>query len=63
MIRLRIPGMGRQPANQEFLEEIADRGAPNANQRVFKSQLHSITVTGWIVEIGNSAGGQASQDA
>jgi len=60
MIRLRIPGVGRQSANQEFLEEIADRGAPNANQRVFESQLHSITVTGWIVEIGNPAGCQAS---
>src|ERR1700678_713598 len=63
MIRLRIPGVGRQSANQEFLEEIADRGAPNTNQRVFESQLHSITVASWIVEIGNSAGGQASQDA
>lgn len=60
---MRIAGVGRQSANEKFLEKIADRGAPDADKRVFESQLRSIAATRRIVEIGDATGSEASQDA
>ena len=55
--------MGRQSANEEFLEEIADPRAANTNQRIFESQHRSTSVARRIVEVRDSTGGHASQYA
>jgi hypothetical protein len=55
--------VGRQFANEEFLKEVRDSRRANADKRIFESQPNSITAARRIVEVGDAAGGKASQDA
>jgi hypothetical protein len=52
-----------QLRGNEFLEDIRDSRFPNPDQRVREHQSDCIAILGWIVEIGDSAGGEISGDA
>ena len=52
-----------QFADDKFLKKIGDGGCAYADQRVFKSESHSIAIFGRVVDIGNSASREASDEA
>ena len=52
-----------QLANEEFLQEIGDTGAADADRRVFEGQTRSTPAACRVVKIRDAAGGEATQDA
>jgi len=52
-----------QFANDKFLKKIGDGGCTYTDQRVFKSESQSIAIFGCVVDVGDSAGGEASNEA
>src|SRR5579863_10267683 len=70
-ISVSVRGFGRvgvgktlaEPADEKLLKDVRSSGCANADQRVFKGQTRTIAVGCGIVEIRDSAGCQASEDA
>src|SRR5271154_416380 len=54
--------MGRELAQEKFLNNIADCAAANCDERILKGQRRPIAILGGIVQIGNAACGEVSDD-
>src|SRR5580698_9178133 len=52
-----------QPSDDKFLKEIGCSCFSNFDERIFERQCRSIAVLRWIVQVGNTACGDASEDA
>jgi hypothetical protein len=65
--RLRIwEGSGRdaggEVGDQELLEDVACGGDDGTDAGAFEGECAAGAVGGWIVEVGNCAGGEAAED-
>jgi len=45
------------------LKKIGDRGCAYTDQRVFKGESHSVAIFGGVIDIGDSAGREAANEA
>jgi hypothetical protein len=52
-----------QLRDNKLLEDIGDSRFPNPDHCVGEHNSDSIAIVSWIVEIGDSAGGEISEDA
>src|SRR5882762_5409647 len=60
--RLMVRNIPRYFPDDKLLQKV-DRGSlANPDERVFKRQFQSIAILRWIVEIGDTASGEASKD-
>src|SRR5262249_22300536 len=56
-------GGGRESADDEFLEEIGGSVRADADQRGFHGEAEAVAVLSRVIEIGDAASGQASENA
>ena len=54
--------MGGEFTDQELLKQVLRGARCNADAGRFKRHAQIRLVAGWIVEVGDSAGGQAAED-
>src|SRR5579859_3229523 len=55
--------LGRQMANKEFLQKVADGGGADTDPRIFEGEFRSLAVVRGIVKVRDAAGGEAAEDA
>jgi hypothetical protein len=57
-------GMASRPfADDEFLQDVGDRGGADTDERVFEGESHTVAVFGRVIDVRDSAGGEAADEA
>src|ERR1700682_4390912 len=54
--------VGGKFANHKFLDEVGGCGGANADGGIFESECDAVAIFGWVIEIGDAAGGKAPGD-